>query len=133
MDLSIGELVELEENILAEIPDKITEILNRANRYGRIPELLEMMGMSYLLQPSQKAISYREGNIAVLGGSDVKKKVLLSIARQLGIDSNRLEFCLDYNRVQKYEYQKLQYTPQYRVVLIGPMPYSTNGKVIVAV
>ena len=42
-------------------------------------------------------------------------------------------FCLDYNGTKTYNYKKLQYASNYRVVLFGPVPYSTSGKMIVAV
>ena len=44
------------------------------------------------------------------------------------IDKKRFEFCLDYEDAQKYDFRKMQYAPQYRVVLFGPTPHSGHGK-----
>jgi hypothetical protein len=35
---------------------------------------------------------------------------------------------LDYEDAQKYDFRKMQYAPQYRVVLFGPTPHSGHGK-----
>lgn len=46
----------------------------------------------------------------------------------MGIDKKRFEFCLYYGQIQKYDFRKKQYAPQYRIILLGPMPYSGHGK-----
>jgi hypothetical protein len=44
--LSIEELSELEDAIMEVLPDKITQILSRANRSGELEELLKLLGLS---------------------------------------------------------------------------------------
>lgn len=126
--LEVAELLELEAEILRELPDKITHVLSKANREGRLEELLELLTMADLLQPSTGYTSYKDGKIVVIGASEAKESVLLSIANNLGIDKQRFEFCLDYDESQKYNYRKLQYDPNYRVVMFGPVPHSSIGK-----
>ena len=43
-------------------------------------------------------------------------------------NKKRFEFCLEYKEIQKYDFRKMQYAPQYRVVLFGPVPHSGHGK-----
>ena len=43
-------------------------------------------------------------------------------------DRKLFEFCLDYEDAQKYDFRKMQYAPQYRLILVGPMPHSGYGK-----
>ena len=126
--LSIEELINLEDEIMAVLPDKITEILTRANTKGQIEELLNMLGMSDLLGGSNTFETYKDGKIVVIGGSEVKEETLMAIGKQLGIDKRRFEFCLDYKDAQKYDYRKMQYAPQYRIVLFGPIPHSAHDK-----
>ena len=128
MVLSIEELAELESDIMSVLPDKITAILSKLNRSERLTEFLEMLEMTNLIEQEQDFYSYKEGKIVVLGGTDVKEDVLLSIAKSLGLDKNRFEFCLDYKQIQKYDFRKMQYAPQYRVILFGPTPHSGHGK-----
>ena len=58
--LSIEELSELESEILEILPEKITEILSRANRNGQLEELLKIMGLSDLIGCENTFETYRE-------------------------------------------------------------------------
>lgn len=126
--LSIEELSELEDEIMQALPDRITEILSRANRSGKLDELLNMLGFSDLLDSGNCFETYKDGKIIVVGGTEVKEETLSSIGKQLGIDKKRFEFCLDYKDIQKYDFRKMQYAPQYRIILFGPTPHSGYGK-----
>ena len=106
--LSIEEIATLEEEMQALLPDKLTEILTRANIRGELEDLLRIMGLSDLIQEENTFETYKDGKIVVIGGSEVKEEVLLSIGKQLGIDKKRFEFCLDYKSVQKYDFRKMQ-------------------------
>ena len=44
------------------------------------------------------------------------------------MDTSRFEFCLEYSKAKKYEFQKLRYNPNYRVVIFGPVSHSSSGK-----
>lgn len=128
MVLAIEELSALEDEIMSALPNRITAILSKLNRSGRLEELLELLGMEDLLEQEQDFYSYKEGKIVVVGGTDVKEEVLLSIAKSMGLDKNRFEFCLDYKQIQKFDLRKMQYAPQYRLILFGPAPHSGYGK-----
>lgn len=128
MVLTIEELSSLEDEIMSALPDRITAILSKLNRSGRLEELLELLGMEDLMEQEQDFYSYKEGKIVVVGGTDVKEEVLLSIAKKLGLDKSRFEFCLDYKQIQKFDFRKMQYAPQYRLILFGPAPHSGHGK-----
>lgn len=128
MVLAIEELSALEDEIMLVLPDRITAILSKLNRSGRLEELLELLGLEDLLEQEQDFYSYKEGKIVVVGGTDVKEEVLLSIAKTLGIEKSRFEFCLDYKQLQKPDFRRMQYAPQYRIILFGPTPHSGHGK-----
>ena len=83
MVLTIEELSTLEDEIMSVLPDKITAILSKLNRNGHLVEFLELLGMESLLDPEQDFYSYKDGKIVVVGGTDVKEEVLLSIAKNL--------------------------------------------------
>lgn len=128
MALSTIPLSELEEEIIKRLPDEITAILSKLNRTGQLEEWLDMMSMSNLLQGEDELYSYKDGKIVVVGGTEVKEDVLLSVAKKLGLDKSRFEFCLNYDQIQKYDFRKMQYAPLYRVILFGPSPHSGRGK-----
>lgn len=128
MLLNIQELSDLEEDILRELPNQLTGVLTNLNRTGRLEELLELLNLSDLIETQEEVLSYREGKIVVIGGSEAKEEVLLSIAKQYGIEKDRFEFCLDYKKAQKFDFRKMQYAPQYRIIMCGPIPHSTHDK-----
>ena len=113
---------------LEELLDDIRIRILEANRRGTLADLLDALGMSDLLATEEKYETYSDGKIVVIGGSEVKEDVLKVIAGKAGLDKSRLEFCLDYDAAQKYNYSKLYYAPQYRVVLFGAVPHSSSGK-----
>ncbi len=119
---------EREDEGRALSPERITERLSRTNRSGKLGELLNLLGMSDLLKADNGFETYKDGKIVVVGGSEIKEDVLLSIGKQLGIDKKRFEFCLDYEAVKRYDFKKMQYAPQYRVILFGPAPHSGHAK-----
>ncbi len=118
----VREIEELEE-ILEEIYAKVME----ANRRDELDDLLVKWGFDDITTPAPIFESFKGGKIVVLGQSEVKESVLLAIANSLGIEKSRFEFCLDYDLVKKYNFRKLCCAPQYRVVLVGPMPHKTAG------
>lgn len=128
MALDIVELSELASSILEAMPDMLLEAVTRANRTGQLEALLSLLGMSDFLGPSEVLDTYTTGKILVIGESAISAGELRSVAKKQGIDSDRFEFVLDYDDAKKYYYAKLQYNSNYRVVIFGPMPHSSNGK-----
>ncbi len=126
--LSTEELLDLEEEVRQELPERLLGALSLANEQGRLQELLDLLLLPDLLEPENKYETHRDGKIVVVGGSAVNKDVLLAIAKGLGINKDRFEFCLGYDDAKRFNFKKLQYAPNYRVVLVGPMPHSVVGK-----
>lgn len=113
---------------IEELLDEIRVRVLKANREDTLDQLLASMGMHDLIEV-QSQPGNKDGKIVVLGASDVDEAHLLITAGKLGIDKSRFEFCLDYDAIQKYNFRKLQYSDKYRLILVGPMPHSTTGKV----
>lgn len=117
--LNINELDEIIKTIIQEII--------KANRSGNLEELLTNWGFANLVK-NQAYETDKKGKIVVIGQTDVNKHILEGIVKSLDLDVDRFEFCLDYNETARYEYKKLQYAPDYRVVMFGPIPHSSSGK-----
>lgn len=108
--------------------DNVRERILTANEDGSLNALLTRMGWSDLLQENDDGFySYPSGKIVVLGGSECPENRLLGVAKDLGLDKKRFEFCLDYEDTVRYDYRSLQYQAQYRVILAGPIPHKTSG------
>ena len=118
---------------LEEPIDTITEKIILANRMDELDNLLDSWGLHNLIENEPLSSdtfydTYRKGKIVVLGSSQVKEHDLLGIVKSLGLDKDRFEFCLDYKQIVSYPFSKLQYNPDYRLVIVGAMPHSTAGK-----
>ena len=118
---------------LEELIDTITEKIILANRMDELDNLLDSWGLHNLIENEPLSSdtfydTYRKGKIVVLGSSQVKEHDLLGIVKSLGLDKDRFEFCLYYKQILSYPFSKLQYNPDYRLVIVGAMPHSTAGK-----
>lgn len=113
---------------LEEVIDVITQKIILANRLGTLKNLLQQWGFDNLLNSDSVYETNKDGKIVVIGQTEVKLNVLEGIIKSLHLDKNRFEFCLDYNDSKTFNYKKLQYAPNYRVVMVGPIPHSSVGK-----
>ena len=116
------------EELIDIIKEEIEKKLLLANRSGELEQLLNKLGFSDLLKEKSAYETQKSGKIVVIGTSEAKLNILQGIIKSLGLDKKRFEFCLDYEECIKFNYRKLRYSPNYRVVLFGPLPHSTSGK-----
>lgn len=113
---------------LEEVIDRITAKVTLANRTGELDELLMAWGFSDLVKAEPSYETEKDGKIVVIGASEIKENILTGIVKSLGLEKDRFEFCLDYDKAKTYQYNKLRYNPNYRLVLFGPVPHSSTGK-----
>ena len=123
----------LDSERLEEIIDAITAKIALANRMNELDGLLESWGLQELIGNNSVSSddfydTYKDGTIVVIGASQVKEHDLLGIAKSLGLSKDRFEFCLDYDEIVKFNFKKMQHKPNYRLVIVGPIPHSTAGK-----
>lgn len=102
--------------------------LQEAYKDGRIENYLQHLGMEDLLPEKSQFETFPFGNVIIIGASRVKKNDIIGLCKELGITKDRLIMELDYDKAEKFECKKLQYNPNNRLVLFGPIPHSTKGK-----
>lgn len=90
---------------LEEIIEEITAKITLANRTGELESLLKSWGLENLLSNQSSYETDRDGKIVVVGASEVKENILSGIIKSFGLDKNRFEFCLDYNKAKTYPYK----------------------------
>lgn len=90
---------------------------------------LSEIGMSDLLPSKEESFyeTFPDGKIVIIGDSSVKTNDIYGIFNSYGLSKDRVELVLDYNEAEKYQYKKMHYNPNYRLVLFGPVPHSTKG------
>ena len=125
MPLSVYELDDLAQEVKKRTGGEPLSLLAFANRMGNLGEMLEAIGLRDLL-PDSGICGPRK--VVVLGDSEVNVRKLRSIAIGAGIDEDDIEFCLDYGRLDHYDFGKFRDRELYRAVLFGPGPHSTPGK-----
>lgn len=117
MVLSLDQINELLENIRLRVLV--------ANRDGSLLEILKKSGWDDLLSQKEEEVFLRTGYIYVLGYSDVKESHLIAAAKELGIDKERFIMVLDYNKLERFPYEKLRYEGKCAAILVGAMAHKT--------
>ena len=126
--LGVEELFDLEEALKEELDEHLTEILTRLNRTECLEDFLCLLGMVHLLRPDIGYQVHKTGKIVVIGQSDVRAEVLLSVAAKLGLEKSRFDLHLEYEDAIKFNFRKMQWEPSYSAILVGPMPHSGTTK-----
>ena len=125
--LGTEELLDLQEEILARLPEEITAILVKLNANGRLEELLYLIDMGDLVEGDEPLETWPEGKVVVFGDSQARPKDLYGIAKDLGISRDRIEF-VDHDESKRYDYRRLEYNHSVVAVMFGAVPHSTPGK-----
>lgn len=113
---------------LEELDDIFEEIRKKvilANRMDELDILLVKWGITE--DVSIEVDRFKNGKIAVIGGSEVSEAVLVGIGKSLGISKNRFEFC-NFEGAQKFNYRKMLDNLEYSAVLFGAVPHSAKDK-----
>lgn len=117
-------------NILDYTQREIGNILTSAWHNGTLDKVLEPLGLSNLLP--HEAMEYwndtlSRGKILIIGESSIKEREIMSSLKSIGISKDRVELRLGYDAVKRFDIGQLQYNPEYRLILVGPMPHKTVG------
>jgi len=121
-------MVELTEALKEELSSgKLEEIVATLNRTGKLEEFLRMIGLDDLLHVDLFYNPYSKGKIAVLGAGMSRQIHLLGVAKQLGLEKDRFEFCLDYDDTKSFCFTKLRNINKYAAIVVGQMPHKTRG------
>lgn len=126
--LTPSQMVELTEALKEEFSSgKLEEIVATLNRTGKLEEFLGMIGLDDLLHVDLFYNPSSHGKIAVLGAGMSRQRHLLGVAKQLGLEKDRFEFCLDYDDTKTFCYAKLRNLTKYAAIVAGQMPHKTRG------
>lgn len=126
--LGVNELLELEEQIKAELEDRFEEILIKLNQEEKLEDFLCLLGMQEMLGIGEDINANADGKIIVIGQSEVEKEKLVAVARDYGIPKDRFEFYLNYEDAIKFDFRKTQWSMNYSCILVGQMPHSGYSK-----
>lgn len=111
--------------LLDKIYKKLSKEITNAYHNGNIDELLNKYG----LEDEVEHFYYNCNNskIIVIGESKISKNDLEIVAKKNGINPNKIEFELDYEKLTNYDFEKFKYNMSYSDILIGPIPHKVKG------
>ncbi len=123
------------ENEFSELVEavqmSIYQNLENAWKEGRLDEYLHRIGLDSLA-PNKKAPVWDEamqnGKIIIFGEAAIKDREILASVASQGISKDRVELHIEYNELKHFDFGKLRYNSDYRLILVGPMPHSTKNK-----
>lgn len=126
--LGIDEIVELEEKLLTIFEESLQTILLKLNRNEQLGNLLILLGHPELLGKGDNGyIPVPDRTIVILGESSISVNDIQNTIKKFGIPKNRLELHLEY-KPNGLNLDALKYSPNYSLILVGPMPHSIEGK-----
>ncbi len=126
--LDINELCLLQDKLFPKLADHafLTELITLLNRRDQLSDFLSLIGLDYLLDKPSDFLRFKKGRILVLGDYKARKNDLMMTATKFGLGKDQVEYCLCYDELKHYNFNKLQYNSTYSAVLVGPIPHSVN-------
>ena len=118
-------------DIITEVSYRIHSELKRAYKSGTLEDYLVSIGMEDLY-PREEVIPIYEtnpdGKILIIGDSHIKERQICGSLKEFGISKDRIEICLGYEVAKNFSFRSIQYNPNYRLIIFGPVPHSGKGK-----
>lgn len=117
-------------DIIAEASSLLHIKIKEAHGRGDLQGYLTRIGMDELYPRKETPLydTNPDGRILIFGNSQIKEQQVYGVLKAIGIPEERVELYLDYNQAKRYPFKKLQYNPNYRLILFGPVPHSGKGK-----
>ena len=117
--------------LVDEVQDRIYQQMESAWKNHQLDDYLRQIGLGDLaIRQSANdwddSLSY--GKIIVFGEAAAKENDIVKSITSQGISQDRVELHLGYDKLKRYRFGDLQYNSAYRLILVGPLPHSTNGK-----
>lgn len=118
-------------NIITEASYRLHKEIKNAYDRDNLEGYLTTIGMSDLIpcvEESNDFETYPDGKILIIGAAQIKDYEVYGCLKEFGIDKDRIELHIGYDEAKTYPFKKIQYNPNYRLILFGPVPHSGKGK-----
>jgi hypothetical protein len=118
-------------DIMAEASNRLHIAIKMANKSGNLKDYLFSIGMIDIFPPEKETPLYNtnpEGKILIIGDIKLKDNKIYGCLKECGVPKERIELKIGYDDAKNYNFKNLQYNPNYRLILFGPIPHSVKGK-----
>jgi hypothetical protein len=117
--------------LVDEVQNRIYQRLEFAWENHQMDDYLRQIDMGDLA--TQQSVTAWEdslpyGKIIIFGEAAARENDIVKSIISQGISKDRVELHLGYDELKRYNIGKLQYNSAYRLILVGSLPHSTNGK-----
>lgn len=121
----------LSSDVLTTITNKVLEKIRKEitiqNGLDSLNDYLESIHCSEFVANYNTSISQREAKIAVFGDAQVGLNVLQMVAKKMGINPSRIEFHLDYEKNERFDFSKFKDSTIYSDIIFGPASHKAVG------
>jgi hypothetical protein len=127
MDIT-GELL---FDILVEASNRLHTEIKTASKRGNLEFYLKSIGMEDIISKFEKKTIFEpfpNGKIIIFGDSQISEAEIYGVLKTCKIPKDKVELHLGYSDSKSYRFRNLQYNPNYRLVLFGPIPHSVESK-----
>ena len=127
MRLSHEDLID----IMAEASHRLNSEIRRAFKNGSLENYLSNIGMGDIYPVEEETPLYDtdpNGKILIIGDGMIKEHVIYGCLKDFNIPKERIETYLDYESAKNFSFNRIQYNPNYRLILFGAVPHSGKGK-----
>lgn len=113
--------------LIDEIYSKVVEEVTLANRISQeeLNKVLDKYGLGTKKQ-SYQYCNVRASKIIVFGRTEIKQNILDAIAKDLGIQPERIDY-ISYDDTTNYDIGNLEYSNKYSDILVGPVPHKAKN------
>lgn len=117
-------------DIIAEASYQLHVEIKRAYKKGNLGEYLSSIGMTDLVPCEEDPLYFTnpDGKILIIGDAKIKENEIYGCLKEYGITKDRIELHISYEEAKSFSFRRIQYNPNYRLILFGPVPHSGEGK-----
>lgn len=118
-------------DIIAGASHRLHTEIKRAYKNGELENYLLSIEMGDLYPQEKGDPLYDtnpDGKILIFGDALIKENQIYGCLKEFGVKKERVELHLGYENAIRYPFNHLQYNPNVRLVLFGPVPHSGEGK-----
>lgn len=122
---------ELLIDVLVEASNRLHTEIKLASKRGNLEFYLRSIGMEDIILKFERSTIFEplpNGKIIIFGASQISEKDIYGVLKTLNIPKEKVELHLGYSDSKSYNFRNLQYNPNYRLILFGPIPHSVESK-----
>ena len=117
------DLVQLQEKVL----QKITRELADAYSNGTVEDFFEKYDLKEESNDESFYYDINNSKIIVIGDSRISKSDMEGLAKHKGLNPQRIEFVLDYEKLTNFNFERFRNNMKYSDILVGPIPHKVKG------